>query len=228
MLIVRPKRACRAGHPNPRSSFATFWGSTPVWMEPRWCVVWSGHCRWWCCWRDSSSIAHLGGWSPQQRSPYSATWRVKRSGLTAPWMRSSPGWMLRLRLPREPNRRTQALSARCDRRSSGGQRAAQQLADGAVVPDHRRRAALRRVRDPQGRRPFQHRAVRVEWRPVHRLIAHPACSGGVASAVTGAGLMPHEDLAGAELVTVGASRRRVDDPRLVLCWVIWCGRPTGS
>ena len=52
----------------------------------------------------------------------------------------------------------------------------------------------------------------VERRPVHGLIAGSARPGGVAAAVTEAGLMTHEDLAGAERVSVGAARRRVGDP----------------
>ena len=52
----------------------------------------------------------------------------------------------------------------------------------------------------------------VQRRPVHRLIATAARPGRVAAAVPEARLMPHEDLAGAERVAVGASRRRVGDP----------------
>ncbi len=54
--------------------------------------------------------------------------------------------------------------------------------------------------------------MRVEQRPVHRLIAYAAGPGGVTAAVAEAGLMTDEDLTGAEAVAVGASRRRVDDP----------------
>jgi hypothetical protein len=54
--------------------------------------------------------------------------------------------------------------------------------------------------------------VRIERRPVHRLVATAARPGRVAAAVAEAGDMPNEDLAGAELVSVGTSRRRVCDP----------------
>jgi hypothetical protein len=54
--------------------------------------------------------------------------------------------------------------------------------------------------------------VRVERRPVHHRVATAAHPGRVAAAVPKARLMPHEDLAGAERVAVGASRRRVGDP----------------
>jgi hypothetical protein len=47
---------------------------------------------------------------------------------------------------------------------------------------------------------------------VHRLIACAARPGGVSAAVTETGLIADEDLAGAQRVTVGASRRRVGDP----------------
>ena len=43
----------------------------------------------------------------------------------------------------------------------------------------------------------------VERRPVHRLVACAACPGGVAAAVTEAGVMADEDLVGAEWVPVG-------------------------
>ena len=66
--------------------------------------------------------------------------------------------------------------------------------------------------DTHCRRPIERRAVRVEWRPVHRLVARAAGPGGVAAAVPEAGLMADEDLAGAEAVPVRASRRRVGDP----------------
>src|SRR5882762_4785075 len=61
-------------------------------------------------------------------------------------------------------------------------------------------------------RPVQRLTVRVERRPVHRLVAGAARPGGVAAAVTEASLIAHERPAGAELVAVGASRRRMDDP----------------
>jgi hypothetical protein len=54
--------------------------------------------------------------------------------------------------------------------------------------------------------------VRIERRPVHRDVALSACPGGVTAAVTEAGLMPDEHLAGAEGVPVGGSRWRVEDP----------------
>jgi hypothetical protein len=49
--------------------------------------------------------------------------------------------------------------------------------------------------------------VRVERRPVHRLVAASAHPRGVPATVTKTGLMPYEHLAGAEGVTVGAARR---------------------
>src|SRR6185503_8928788 len=67
--------------------------------------------------------------------------------------------------------------------------------------------------DPHHRRPFERRAVRVERWPVDRLIACPACPGGVPAAVTEAGLMPYEDFAGAEDVAVRTPCRWVGDPR---------------
>ena len=66
--------------------------------------------------------------------------------------------------------------------------------------------------DAHGRWPVECRAVGVERRPVHRLIACAAGPGGVPAAVAEAGLMADEDLAGAELVPVRASRRWVGDP----------------
>jgi hypothetical protein len=54
--------------------------------------------------------------------------------------------------------------------------------------------------------------VGVEWRPEHRLIACAARPGGVAAAVTEAGLMADQDLARAKGVSVRAVRRRVSDP----------------
>ena len=56
------------------------------------------------------------------------------------------------------------------------------------------------------------RAVGVERRPEHRLIACAASPSGVPAAVPEAGLMTNEDLTGAELVAVGESRRWVGDP----------------
>ena len=73
-------------------------------------------------------------------------------------------------------------------------------------------ASVPRARDPHSRRPIERRAVRVEWRPVHRLVARAAGPRGVPAAVPEAGLMADEDLAGAEAVPVRASRRRVGDP----------------
>ena len=57
--------------------------------------------------------------------------------------------------------------------------------------------------------------MRVERRPVDGLVAGAAVPGRVAAAVSEAGLMADEDFAGAELVPVGASRRRVGDPLAV-------------
>jgi hypothetical protein len=68
------------------------------------------------------------------------------------------------------------------------------------------------VGDAHRRRPFQACAVRVERRPVHRLVACATGPGGVAAAVSEAGLMPDEDLPGAERVAVRAAARRVGDP----------------
>jgi hypothetical protein len=68
--------------------------------------------------------------------------------------------------------------------------------------------------DTNCRRPFECRAVGVEGRPVHRLIAGAADPCGVPAAVAEAGLMTDENLAWAESMPVGAARRWVDDPRL--------------
>ena len=54
--------------------------------------------------------------------------------------------------------------------------------------------------------------MRVDWRPVDRLIARAAGPGCVADAVTEAGLVTDEYLAGAEGVPVRAVRRWVGDP----------------
>ena len=62
------------------------------------------------------------------------------------------------------------------------------------------------------RRPVERRAVCVERRPVHRLIACAARPCCVPAAVTEAGLMTDEHLAGAEGVPVRAVRRWVGDP----------------
>ena len=58
--------------------------------------------------------------------------------------------------------------------------------------------------DAHRRRPFECRAVGVERRPVHRLIACAACPGGVPAAVTEAGLMPDEDLPGPRCARSGS------------------------
>ena len=76
-----------------------------------------------------------------------------------------------------------------------------------VVP-----ALIRPRRDAHSRWPVEACAVRVERRPVHRLVAGEAGPGGVSSAVTKAGLVAHEHCAGAEDVPVGAARGRVGDP----------------
>jgi hypothetical protein len=55
--------------------------------------------------------------------------------------------------------------------------------------------------------------VRVERRPVHRLVALSARPGGVSTAVTEARLVTHERPVRAEGVAVGAARRPADDPR---------------
>ena len=52
----------------------------------------------------------------------------------------------------------------------------------------------------------------VKRRPVNRRVAVSAGPGGVPAAVPAAGLMTHEHLAGAEVVAVRASRRRMGDP----------------
>ena len=54
--------------------------------------------------------------------------------------------------------------------------------------------------------------MRIERWTVHRLIAGAARPSGVPAAVAEAGLMPDEDLAGAERVAVRASRRWVGHP----------------
>jgi hypothetical protein len=54
--------------------------------------------------------------------------------------------------------------------------------------------------------------VRIHRRPVHRLITRAARPHRVPTAVPKTGLMPDKDFASAELVPVGASRRRVGDP----------------
>jgi hypothetical protein len=59
---------------------------------------------------------------------------------------------------------------------------------------------MRARRDPHRRRAIDHRVMPIERRPVHRLIAGAARSGGVATAVPGAGGVADEHLAGAELV----------------------------
>ena len=57
--------------------------------------------------------------------------------------------------------------------------------------------------DAHGRWPVERRAVGVERRPVHRLIACAARPGGVPAAVPEAGLMTDEHLSGAELCPFG-------------------------
>jgi hypothetical protein len=57
--------------------------------------------------------------------------------------------------------------------------------------------------DPHRRRPIERGAVRVERRPVHRLVACAARLGGVAAAVAEARLMTDQYLAGAEGVARG-------------------------
>jgi hypothetical protein len=70
----------------------------------------------------------------------------------------------------------------------------------------------RGVGDAHYRRPVKGVAVGVERRPVHRLIAGAARPGGVPATVSEARLMTHQDLVGAEGVSVWASRRWVRDP----------------
>jgi len=71
----------------------------------------------------------------------------------------------------------------------------------------------RLLEDPHGRRPFQRRAVCVEWWPVHRGVERPAVPARVpAPAVTKARDVSHEDLIRAEWMTVGAAARWVGDP----------------
>ena len=89
----------------------------------------------------------------------------------------------------------------------GPQRAARRLV--AAIPAE----SVSSGRDPNCRRPFERRAVRVERRPVHRLVASATRPRGVAAAVPEAGLMPNQDLVRAESVPVGASRRRESYPR---------------
>ena len=59
---------------------------------------------------------------------------------------------------------------------------------------------------------IERRAVGVDRRPVHRLIARPARPCGVPAAVPETSLVADENLSGAELVTVHATRRQVRDP----------------
>jgi hypothetical protein len=66
--------------------------------------------------------------------------------------------------------------------------------------------------DAHGRRPIERRAVGVCRRPVHRLIARPARPCGVPAAVPETSLVTDENLSGAGLVTVRATRRQVHDP----------------
>ena len=54
----------------------------------------------------------------------------------------------------------------------------------------------------------------VQRRSVHRLIARPACPGGVAAAVTQAGLMPYEHLAGVKIGDLTPELERDDMTRL--------------
>jgi hypothetical protein len=54
--------------------------------------------------------------------------------------------------------------------------------------------------------------VRVERRPVDRLVACAAGPCCVAAAVTETSLMPDENCTGAKQVAVGAARGRVGDP----------------
>ena len=76
-----------------------------------------------------------------------------------------------------------------------------------LVPNQRREL----IRTAAGL--VQSRAVRVERRPIHRLIACAAMSTGVsAAAMAEAGDVPDEDLVRAEAVRIGASRRWVGDP----------------
>ena len=67
-------------------------------------------------------------------------------------------------------------------------------------------------RDSNSGWPVEACAVRVERRPVHRLVACAAGPGGVSAAVAEAGLVPDQHLVGSEDVPVGASARRVGDP----------------
>jgi hypothetical protein len=62
------------------------------------------------------------------------------------------------------------------------------------------------------RRSIERRAVRVEWWPVHRLIACAARPCGVPAAMAEARLMTDQHLAGTKPVPVRASCRRVGDP----------------
>jgi len=64
---------------------------------------------------------------------------------------------------------------------------------------------LRRVGDTDDSRPVEGVAVRVEWRPVHRLTARAARPCCVPAAVSEAGDVADEDLIRAERVTRSGS-----------------------
>lgn len=63
-------------------------------------------------------------------------------------------------------------------------------------------------------RPRVHAAVRVERRPVHRVVTHPARPRGVpTTAVPMAGDVPDEYLTRPERMTMSATQRWLRDPR---------------
>ena len=66
--------------------------------------------------------------------------------------------------------------------------------------------------DAHGRWSLERRAVSVQRRAAHRLIACATRPGGVPAAVPEAGLMAHQHLTRAEGVAIRAVRGRVDDP----------------
>ena len=67
------------------------------------------------------------------------------------------------------------------------------------------RGDLGGVGDTDDRWPVEGRALDVEWRAVHRLVACAARPGGVSAAVAEAGLVTYQHVTGAEGVPVGAA-----------------------
>ena len=66
--------------------------------------------------------------------------------------------------------------------------------------------------DAHGRWSLERRAVSIQRRAEHRLIACAACPCGVSAAVAETGLMTDEHLPGAELVPVRTAPRLLGDP----------------